>query len=342
MKRIANLLLAATFVAAMPILALAQTAEEQAEWDKVVEAAKQEGTVTIYSGQMGVPYHPEIARLFTEKYGIKVEILEARASELQERIRTEQTTNRVAGDFSHNGGSSGAFLEASGFYQPHGWMPNLSKLKEEFATNGTQFAIYVQPYGILVNPNLVSEADMPKSWHDLTDPKWKGKILADDFRALGGGSAFFNVTYRKLGREFHEKLAQQNIVFSRQIRDNPRRVARGEFAIYIPLSVPDMLLNEGLPLKAVMPEEGLPFITYDVAVFANAPHPNAAKLLMNFFLEDEAQLVYAKSGRAQTITGADDKVPENIRYLTDVKLMGEPDPSTTTETLKIAKEIYGE
>ena len=49
--------------------------------------------------------------------------------------------------------------------------------------------------------------DEPKSWKDLLDPKWKGKILADDMRALGGGAVFFMVGQQKFGNEFHEKLA---------------------------------------------------------------------------------------------------------------------------------------
>jgi len=321
--------------------AAAQTAEQQAEWDKVVEAAKQEGTVTLYSGQLGVPYHPEIARLFTEKYGIPVEILEGRASEILERIRTEQTTGRIVGDFSHSGGFSSYSMEKQGFYQPHGWLPNAHKLKKGFESDGTRVPIYVQPYGILVNSNLVPESERPKSWKDLLDPKWKGKILADDFRALGGGGLFFDVTYRTFGREYHDQLVKQDIVFSRQIRENPRRVARGEFLIYIPLSMPDMLMNEGLPITPISPEEGLMYVVYDVAVFNGASHPNASKLLVNFFLEDEAQAVYARSGRGTTIEGGDTNIPEQAGYLRDMKLLGQSDVERTQEMLQLATEIYG-
>jgi len=322
-------------------LAHAQTPEQQAEWDKVVEAAKKEGTVTLYSGQLGVPYHPEIARLFTEKYGIGVEILEGRASEILERIRTEQTTNRVVGDFSHSGGFSSYSMEKQGFYQPHGWLPNAEKLKEGFETDGTRVPIYLQPYGILVNSNLVPENERPRSWKDLLDPKWKGKILADDFRALGGGGLFFDVTYRTFGREYHDELKKQDIVFSRQIRENPVRVARGEYLIYIPLSLPDIVMTKGLPIAPVSPEEGLMYVVYDVAVFNDAQHPNASKLLVNFFLEDEAQAVYARSGRGTTIKGGDKDFPAEAGYLDNMKLLDKSDVERTQEMLQLATEIYG-
>jgi iron(III) transport system substrate-binding protein len=315
------------------------TSEQAAEWEKVIAAAKAEGTVTLYSGHVGVTFHSDIAKSFEKKYGIKVQVLEARASELQERIRTEQTTNRVAGDVSHNGGSSSVNLQRAGFYQEHGYLPNAGKLKSEFKSNGYQLPIFVQSYGIAVNSKLVKKEDWPRSWLDLADPKWKGKILADDFRALGGGSAYFNVAYRRLGKEFHEKLAQQGLVFSRQVRENPRRVARGEFLIYMPFVLADTLIHEGLPLQAITPDEGNPYVTYDVAVFTNAPHPNAARLLANHFLEEESQLVYVLSARTHTIVGLDDKVPKELEPLVNAKLMGAPDPEFNAGSMKIASEI---
>ena len=330
------ILLAATATAS----AQQPSSEQAAEWAKVIAAAKAEGTVTLYSGHVGVSFHSDIAKSFEKKYGITVQVLEARASELQERIRTEQTTSRVAGDVSHNGGSSSVNLRKAGFFQPHGYLPNAGKLKSEFKSNGYQLPIFVQSYGMVVNSRLVKKEDWPKSWLDLAAPKWKGKILADDFRALGGGSAYFNVAYRKLGRAFHEKLAQQGLVFSRQVRDNPQRVARGEFLVYMPFVLADALIHEGLPLQPITPDEGNPFVAYDVAVFNNAPHPNAARLLANHFLEEESQMVYVRSARAHTIVGLDNKTPKELEPLVKAKLMGAPDPEFNADSMKIASEIF--
>jgi len=318
--------------------AAARAAEE--DWSKVVEAAKKEGRVVIYSSHVGVPYHPEIGKLFEKKYGIAVEVLDARASEMRERIRTELATGRVNGDLSHNGGSTNTLMARQGLLQPHGYMPNLQRLAPQFVRQGIQVPVFVQSYGIAVNPKLVPEAERPKSWFDVTDPKWKGKILSDDMRALGGGSALFGVTYDALGREFHEKLAKQELHFSRSIRENPRRVARGEFAIYIPFSLSDVLIHKGLPLVPITPKEGNPYITYDVAVLKDAPHPNAARLLADFFLTEEAQMVYVKSGRSPTITGLEGRVPAELDEIVNAKLMGTVNPDRQEELLQIAKEIY--
>ena len=168
-------------------MAHSQTPEQQAEWDKVVEAAKKEGTVTLYSGQLGVPYHPEIARLFTEKYGIGVEILEGRASEILERIRTEQTTNRVVGDFSHSGGFSSYSMEKQGFYQPHGWLPNAEKLKEGFETDGTRVPIYLQPYGILAIPTSCPKMSGPKAGRTFSTRNGRARSSPMTFVRSGVG-----------------------------------------------------------------------------------------------------------------------------------------------------------
>ena len=321
-------------------LAAGRAGAQPADWNKIVEAAKAEGKVVIYSGHVGAPYHPEIARKFEAKYGIKVEILDARASELRERIRTELAAGRVGGDISHNGGSTSTQMARQGLLQPHGYLPNLAKLSGKFKDDGVHFPVFVQSYGIVVNSRMVPENERPKSWLDLLDPKWKGKILSDDLRALGGGSAFFGASYPVLGRAFHEKLAQQNLQFSRAIRENPRRVARGEFPIYIPFSLSDILIHKGLPLESITPKEGNAYITYDVSLHKDAPHPNAGRVFMNFFLEEEAQMVYISSGRGATIGGMENKGEADVRAIANAKLMGMVDPDKQDELLRIAKEIY--
>ena len=105
-------------------------------------------------------------------------------------------------------------------------------------------------YGILINTRLVTPADEPKSWTDLTDPKWTGKILADDPRALGGGFNAFVAQHDKLGVDFLKKLADQKLMFSRDLRESERRTARGEFPVYAPFLFNDYSSLRGLPIKA--------------------------------------------------------------------------------------------
>jgi iron(III) transport system substrate-binding protein len=318
----------------------AAAAQTPAEWERVIAAAKQEGKVVLYSGHVGVKFHHDVARLFERRYGIAVEILEARASELRERIRTEQAAGRFVADVSHNGATATALQMRAGAFQRHGGLPSLGTIMPPFKADDIQVPIFILAYGILVNTALVQPEDEPKSWLDLADPKWRGRILADDMRALGGGSVLFFVTEHAFGDDFHKRLATQQIQFSRDVRLSERRVARGEFSLWVPQVLSDTPELKGLPVKLVIPKEGCTYVTFELAILKQAPHPNAARLLMEFFLEKEAQLVYALGGNGVTVKGIAEQVPEELRALAAPTLLGTTNADEQDAMLKLATEIY--
>ena len=327
-----------------PLVTAARPAAAQAppdaEWKKVVDAARKEGKVSMYTGAVGSPALPKLAAAFESKYGVRVDILEVRASELRERVRTEQASGKVIGDVSHNGSTTTALQLAEGTFQPHGALPNARRPVAPFAADETRVPIYVIPYGILVNTDMVKPAEEPKSWRDLLQPRWKGKILSDDVRALGGGAVFFMVTYQKLGKEFHDRLAEQQPHMNRELRGNYPRVARSEYPLYIPFTVPDILDLKGLPVKAIVPAEGCPYVRFDGAIYKKAPHPNAARLLVDFFLSDDVQLLYGSLGFVTVVGGLDAKIGGEARALSQTRLLGTTDPKLQEEMLKFAKQIY--
>jgi iron(III) transport system substrate-binding protein len=268
-------------------------------------------------------------------------VLEARASELRERIRTEQASGKILGDVSHNGSTTTALQLAEGTFQPHGPLPNGKRPVAPFTVDDIRVPIYVIPYGILVNTDMVKPADEPKAWNDLLNPRWKGKILSDDMRALGGGAVFFMVMMQKFGKEFHEKLAAQQPHMNRELRGNYPRVARGEYPVYAPFTMPDILELKGLPVKAIMPPEGLPYVRFDGAMFKGAPHPNAARLFMDFLLSDEGQLAYGNLGFMPVVGGLESKITGEAKALVaQFKLLGTTDPKLQDDMLKLAKAIY--
>ncbi|MEN9763070.1 MAG: hypothetical protein RI906_2896 [Pseudomonadota bacterium] len=328
-------------IAAASIAPMSTTfAQTNPEWAKVITAAKKEGRMTLYTSGVGSTFHKEVGRLFEQKYGIRFEVLEARASELRERIRSEQTAGRFLGDVHHNGATTTFLMRADGNFQPHGGIPNASRLQPGFAADEIRVPSNVQSYGILINRNLVKPSEAPKSWKDLLDPRWKGKILSDDLRALGGGSVFFFVTHDAFGVDFHEKLAAQNLVFSRDLRNDERRVARGEFPIYIPQLLPYFTQLKGLPVDFIVPQEGRPYVQFDLAVLKNAPHPNAARLFINHFLDVESQLVYANAGFDPTMQGVIDRASPEIRSLLATQVMGTTVAERQNAMLDLAKRIY--
>ena len=148
-------------------------------------------------------------KAFEKKYDIKVDLLEARASEVRERVRVEQSAGRFLGDLHHNGSTTTALMNATATSSRAASIPNVKNIEAPYEADDIKIPAEVISYCLLVNKNIVKPADEPKSWKDLLDPKWTGKILSDDYRALGGGAVFFVVMQNAFGREYHEKLAAQ-------------------------------------------------------------------------------------------------------------------------------------
>ncbi len=319
-------------------------AAQPADWDKVVAAAKAEGSVTFYTGLPGNPSTKKIAEAFEKKHGIRVDALEMRATELRERIRAERAGNRPIGDVMHSSiNQTRQILNEDGNIQKVPLPPNGNRVRKDLQAgwpdHDVQIPTFLLNYGILANATLA--AHPPKTWADLADPKWKGKILADDFRATGGGNSWFSVTTEKFGRDFHTKLAAQGVAFTRDQREAERRVARGEYAIYLPWLLNYLPSLKGLPVKAVVPQEGVVYLVYTSSVLAKAPHPNAARLLIDFMVSEEGQAIYAAEGLLPTMEGnASKKLPPDLAFLADVKLLGASKLELTAQMLAAAKEIY--
>ena len=89
------------------------------------------------------------------------------------------------------------------------------------------------------------------------------------------------------------------------MREAERRVARGEYAIYLPWLVNYLPSLKGLPVKAALPQEGVVYLPYASSLLTKAPHPNAARVLIDFMLSDEGQPIYASEGLLPTIAGPD-------------------------------------
>ena len=327
---------------AVAILCAPARAQSAEDWAKTVEAAKKEGAVTLYTGLVGSATTKNIAAGFQKKYGVRVDVLEVRATELRERIRTESVSHRPLGDVMNTSGTQTREISlGDGTIEPYGPLPGVAAISKEnepfWKDRDINLPIFNLRYGLLVNTSLAPTP--PATYADLLDPRWKGKILADEFRAAGGGQTFFAVTEEKFGRDYHEKLAKQDITFTRDQREAERRVARGEFAIYLPFLLNYYPALKGLPVKPVVLAEGATFTPYAASLIKNAPHPNAGRLLMDYMISPEGQAIYATEGISPVTEGVDDRIPADIRGLSR-KLLGFRDMDPEDRLPKLAKEIY--
>jgi iron(III) transport system substrate-binding protein len=333
MKRLA--LIALLAVAAAPASA------EDASWDAVVAAAKQEGKVVVYNMSLGAPYWLAVVKSFEQKYGISVESLDLRASELVERIRTEQSAGRFLGDTEMVSTTMiEEQLKNGDFIQKLPPVPNAANVRPPFKTTDYSVPAFVQPMGILINTRMVKDADVPASWEDLNAPKWKGKLLSDDMRPLGSGNTLFAILQKTMGADFNEKLAEQKPVFSRDMRNDARRVARGEYPIYITQVFALASDLKGLPVKVVIPKEGAPYAQMDLAMLKSAPHPNAARLFIQHFLSVESQLKYANAWMLPVVQAAADQADAEAKPFANAKLIGPAKLAERPDMMALARKLY--
>lgn len=327
---------------AMGALLLPGAARAQdAAWDAVVAAAKKEGKLLIYNGT-GFPIVGKIAEAMTKETGIPVEVLVGRATEIRERIRIEQSTGRTVASIGYSGYTTMFTQMQEGVWQDHGPLPNAKDMNPELAAIGKGQLMFgsVGLYALLYNTSIVKADEVPKSWKDIADPKWKDKILSDDLRAAGAGNVFFEATLKLFGREFHEKLAANKPVFSRNFPESERRVARGEYALYIPFNISEYTSLRGLPIKAVQLSEGGAYIALGGAILKDAPHPNAARVWLNFMLGPKGQALLAEEGFKPAVEKYASGAPAEVVPLLTGKLMGTTTPGKLDETTKLATEIY--
>jgi iron(III) transport system substrate-binding protein len=144
---------------------------------------------------------------------------------------------------------------------------------------------------IAYNSNLVSREEAPKSFADLLDPKWAGKMIKGH---PGYSGTIMTATYqmaRDLGWEYFEKLAKQRVMQVQSAADPPKKLALGERAVQV--DGVEYLVNQlkeaGQPIEPVYASEGSPLIVGPNGVFQNAPNPNAARLFQCYCFTAEAQ-----------------------------------------------------
>jgi len=312
---------------------------QDAAWDQLAAAAKKEGKLVFYTSARRVVPRAMI-RLFEEKYGIQVDAVEGTPAQMRERVRAERSSGRAIGDVRMSGITSGVPEAAEGHYQPHGGLPNSKLLRAPFADDGTIVPVTIERWIMLINSTLVPPADEPKSWRDLTDPKWKGKIGSNDPRAPSGAVGMYGVLLDKLGPGFIEGVKANQPVFEKDNILGERRTAQGEFSIYVPLVMADMEMLQGLPVKPIAPAEGSPYITTVAAMMKDAPHPNAARLFLNFLMSPEAQEQNVKLASEAVIGIPADKVPAEMKAIMATPLMGTPDPATFDDTIKTIGNMF--
>ena len=282
---------AATTVFASPLSAAAPPATVITP--ELIAAAQKEGKV-IYYTSIDLPLAEKIAKSFEAKYpGVAVRVERSGAERVFQRIGQEYASNIHAADVANSSDAAhfiawkkGNLLEA---YVPE----DVGKFypAEHKDPDGMFASFRVWVCIIAYNTNLVKKEEAPKSFADLLDPKWKGKIVKAH---PGYSGTIMTATYqmqRDLGWGFFEKLAAQNIMQVQSSADPPKRLALGERAVMADGNEYNIfqIAEKNGPVAPVYATEGSPLIVGPTGMFKAAPNPNAARLFTNYCFTPECQ-----------------------------------------------------
>ena len=271
-----------TVIVALPARA-AMTEHETA----LYEAAKKEGELTWYIAQYDGETADQVGRAFEKKYpGVKANVVRTTAQVAFQRVSAELKAGTIEGDvFSSTDPGHYVFLKqrkALEKYVPE----NDAKILPPFRNydkDGYFHVNYAGLVGIAINKNKVSEAEAPKSWKELLDPKWKGR-LSSGHPGYSGTVGVWAVTMRKLyGDDFLKRFEKQKPQIGRSINDVATHLASGERdAGVVQMAVVARSIERGNPVALIYPEDGVVLVVGPSAIIKGTQHPNAAKLFMEF------------------------------------------------------------
>jgi ABC-type Fe3+ transport system substrate-binding protein len=311
---------------------------------QLLEAARKEGKLAFYTA-MDIPVAERLGKTFEARYaGISVRVERSGSERIYQRIEQERASNIFAVDVI-NSADAAHFI----VWKRNGWLaPYLpEEAARHFPTayrdpDGMHMTTRIWLSSLGYNTNLVKAEEAPKSYADLLNPKWMGKIIKAHPAYAGSiMTATFQIA-RDLGWPYFEQLAKQKVLQVQSSTDPPKKLALGERAVMADGNDYNLLQlkEQGAAVEVVYAAEGTPLISAPSGVLSNAPNPNAARLFYSWLHGLEAQQLLIDFA-CQHSVHAQTKEKPGRRKLSEIRLMQE-DPAGVEKAAEEIKARYAQ
>ena len=288
-----------------------------------VEAAKKEGKVVWYTS-LALPSAEKVAKLFEAAYpGIKVEVHRTGSQRILQRVMQELQANIKNVDVVHTSDAGHYVLLKEKKLLARHTPAGVERFPPGFKDrDGYYYGLRATVNVIAYNTQKVAAAEAPKTWKDLLDPKWKGRMVTAHPGYSGVIATHVLALVHLHGWEYFQALAKNQLMLVQSAVDpsgvvasgeRPVAVNGGEYTFY-------QSKKQGNPVEIVYPKEGVPLVVSPTAITSFAPHPQAARLFTDFSFTREVQQVMADSEGLYT-GHPDVKYPADKPKLTDLKLL---------------------
>ena len=260
-------------------------AQAQQEWPQVVAAARREGRVVFYCNLQPNGIEPLLQAFREANPGIRTEYIRLGSAPLIERFQTEFNAGRNLCDalitFPDERFDEGLKVGWAARWSP----PEIAHFDPSIIREGAGFALHQSRECIIWNRNLVRDADAPKEWEDLMDPRWRGRIgMNPPWRSV---SVQQIVAYwEDIGiRDAAERLRTNQVRFFEGSGGIIQAVIRGDVRVAHLTDLPlNPLLEDGAPVGFVYPRSGTTTSSGVIMVAERAPNPNAGRVLVNWLM----------------------------------------------------------
>jgi len=274
-----------------------------ADMAALAAAAKKEGEIIVYHS-INRKVLKVMSKDFGKRYGVNVKATRKSTGGVNKMIAAEQLAGVLNCDVVSVGDPT-VFRTwvKQGVLQPYVPSSQSAFYKGTADPKGYSSPARRTFAAIGYSKKKVSDADAPKSWMDLLDPKWKGKIGIIDPRTSGPGRFWLAGMVKRFGWDYVEKIARQKPTMLKSSSSAALNLVSGEVSLTVPGSEHSLTkrIAKGQPVGLVYPKEGAIVKTSRVGICAKAAHPNAAKLWIEYETGKIGQALISKNGAYITV-----------------------------------------